>query len=102
MVSHRVMDDKSTDDYIETLYELEDRLAQTPCIRDFYIRRQDCLNGLKVLAVHVRLCAPGTDTDLHLLSKDLCDMAVRIQKFDSATSTFLDGDENLVYYYETH
>lgn len=95
----------TTNDYIDTLYDLEDQLSNHPYTRDYSIRRQDGLNGQKILAINVTFGNPVTVSDpiyfsIEAKARILCEMAVHVQRFDSSTVTFVDNEAKIIYYYE--
>jgi len=94
------MHQQTTEDYISLLYSFEDELRASPHVRSFQIDRRDIYNRAKILFVLVKFTNPLPDEALIqkyiTCARNLCMMAVHVQKFDESMYTFYDGDEKLV------
>lgn len=97
------MNGKTTDDYIAHLYSVEDELNACPHVREFRINREDSRHGQKTLCIIVRFASQPPSSILEKLersAKELCMMAVHVQRFHIATYTFHDAKGALIAYQE--
>ncbi len=91
---------KTTEDYISLLYALEDQLITSPYVRSVFIDRQDKYTGKKCLVVVVKFADPlPPHTTLQKFSnsaKELCDMAIYVQRFDESIYRFYDETDKII------
>ena len=97
------MNGKTTEDYVSLLYSLENELRSCPHVRESFIDRRDSYTGEKCLYILVKLTKHlPNDTTLQNLvgsAKELCDMAVHVQKFHKSLSNFYDVDGKIISQY---